>query len=110
MYEKQIQRGAEILDRCMPGWELKIDIPTLQLDSVMSCVLGQLYGDYHVGMAMHEQVEKPAPGYLAEYGNFDWAEDHGFVEDEAHGFGYQCRLTEEWEKFIKERLDAGITL
>jgi hypothetical protein len=41
---ERVVRGAALLDERMPGWEAKIDLDRLDLNSAWDCVLGQLYG------------------------------------------------------------------
>lgn len=43
-------RGAEYLDDVDPGWYERIDPRTLELACGRSCVLGQLHGDFRVGL------------------------------------------------------------
>ena len=40
---KNVERGAELLDREKPGWERKIDVETLDLSSCSECILGQAF-------------------------------------------------------------------
>ncbi len=44
-----VQRGAELLDRKVPGWYTRIRPGDLDLASRDQCVLGQLFGDYYYG-------------------------------------------------------------
>ena len=44
-----VKRGVKLLDVAMPGWENDIDVTTLDLVSTSYCMLGQLYGDFHIG-------------------------------------------------------------
>lgn len=48
--QRAARRGAAFLDEKEPGWAALIDLTTLDLDYVDSCVLGQLYGHYDVGL------------------------------------------------------------
>src|SRR5215211_4856802 len=41
---KRVVRGAALLDREAPGWERKIDLPTLDMSSTTACVVGQTVG------------------------------------------------------------------
>jgi hypothetical protein len=49
--EEAVKRGAALLDRSEPGWSGKIDLETLDLKSHTSCVLGQLHGEYSIGLS-----------------------------------------------------------
>lgn len=55
----KVQKGVELLDAKVPGWEKKVDTKTLDLCSAHSCVVGQLaikamlngpLEDYHEGI------------------------------------------------------------
>lgn len=45
-----VTRGAALLDKVRPGWHHEIKVGTLDLADSCRCVLGQIYGCYHVGM------------------------------------------------------------
>ena len=48
--ERRVRRGAAYLDDVDPGWFRGVDAGTLELASGRSCVLGQLHGDFRVGL------------------------------------------------------------
>lgn len=48
--QDKVRAGMEFLDEKKPGWESRIDIERLNLANPMQCVLGQLYGEYTVGI------------------------------------------------------------
>jgi hypothetical protein len=110
LYEKEIERGAAILDHEHPGWELLIDTSTLQLSSSHSCVLGQVWGNFW-----------NAVGDIAEFdrGNVK-PEDCGFLipffcsdDHRKHGYDDSCcwsQLTEDWITFVKQRLNEGVNI
>ena len=39
---KNVERGAELLDRELPGWDERIDLDRLDLGSTCNCIVGQL--------------------------------------------------------------------
>ena len=43
----RVVRGAEYLDTRYPGWYAEIDLETLDLDSMSSCIIGQLSQVHH---------------------------------------------------------------
>lgn len=45
-----VKRGAGLLDERRPGWDREIDISELDIALGRSCILGQLYGQYGVGV------------------------------------------------------------
>ena len=98
MFEKQIQAGVTLLDAKNPGWESEIDLGRLNLRSDVNCVLGQLYGYFQKG--------KDALGLKI---TFDAVNRADWTEIDNHGFHQPTIadteiLTEEWKKFISQRL------
>lgn len=47
---ERVRRGAEYLDERDPGWHRRIDPSTLDLGSGDRCVLGQLHGEFRLGL------------------------------------------------------------
>lgn len=88
---KRVKTGARLLDAVRPGWEREISLKTLDLGDGRSCVLGQLYGSYHIGV-----------GYLGL--NSAEAEKNGFLIQfqQRPQVGYRT-LTEQWKREIKRR-------
>ncbi len=43
-------RGAAFLDALDPGWAVRVDPGRLELADGVACVLGQLHGDYRLGL------------------------------------------------------------
>jgi hypothetical protein len=109
MYEQKIAQGVAYLDEKVPGWWDKVDLDTLELDSCVKCVLGQLQGN--------EQV--------VENGRFTWfcyfdgfrrkhhlsqkqSCDLGFAlewPDFVYRSPHRCyrQLTDEWREVIQQR-------
>ena len=48
---ERVRAGMALLDFRKPGWRHKIDLEKLDLRSCQSCVLGEVYGDYCLGMS-----------------------------------------------------------
>lgn len=48
--QRRVQRGAAYLDEVDPGWYRRVDPDTLSLDSGEHCVLGQLHGEFRLGL------------------------------------------------------------
>lgn len=44
------QRGAKLLDRVRPDWYMQVQPGNLDLADTEQCVLGQLYGNYRIGV------------------------------------------------------------
>jgi hypothetical protein len=49
--QERVRRGATYLDDVDPGWHRRVDPTTLELSSGSSCVLGQLHGDFRMGLS-----------------------------------------------------------
>ena len=47
---RRVARGAAYLDDEQPGWYQHIDPDTLELSEGRCCVLGQLHGDFRLGL------------------------------------------------------------
>ena len=47
----RVERGAAYLDEFDPGWHRRVDPHTLELSSGSSCILGQLHGDFRMGLS-----------------------------------------------------------
>jgi hypothetical protein len=47
---RRVRRGAAFLDDADPGWYRNVDPSTLELASGTHCVLGQLHGDFRLGL------------------------------------------------------------
>lgn len=45
-----VHNGTKLLDHVMPNWHKRINIETLDLGNRQFCILGQLYGDYLLGL------------------------------------------------------------
>ncbi|SRR6266550_7745742 len=99
MYEAEIQAGAEFLDEETPGWELRIDPSSLDLNSQCYCVLGQLYGDFW--------------GFVSTRWSSvgEWHNTHqlGFLGEGQTDPEFKI-LTQEWITFIKQRLNEGVDI
>ena len=46
----RVEAGAKFLDEKHPGWENKINLETLAMNSSWRCILGQLYGSFAYGV------------------------------------------------------------
>lgn len=98
MFETEIEAGAEYLDKVRPGWELKIDAATLNMNHSRQCVVGQTLGDFWY----HLRADPNHSMY--------WAEEHGFMVLGSNISEQYSILTEEWIEFIKVRLNLGVAV
>lgn len=89
----RVQLGAELLDAHSPNWESVINPRTLDIESSCRCVLGQVFGDYHVAW---EHV-----GIVSVRDAFE----HGFTNTNfAVGDEPAKPIEQEWKRLIKARL------
>jgi len=65
-------RGAQLLDKRVPGWAQRINLPALDMNSCNDCVLGQLYGDYGVGVDELGLTQPALIGFDLGAGNCDY--------------------------------------
>lgn len=88
----EVQRGAEWLDERQPGWDRKVNLAELDLNSCTFCVIGQLFGDYFKIIDSELGGDDEAFGFYVDTpldsSSFDanWA-----------------KLTEEWRDLIASR-------
>lgn len=88
-----VQRGAALLDELRPGWYLQIDLEMLNVCMYNRCILGQLFGNYHIGLRVLITSRK-ITSFFDLY-------DFGF---EATGIAAFDDLTEDWYDLIQDRL------
>lgn len=50
-------RGAGLLDAADPGWHGRVDPDALQLGDGQACVLGQLHGEYRLGLGRARVID-----------------------------------------------------
>lgn len=57
-----VQRGMDFLDKECPGWEEVMDPKILDISCGQNCVIGQIFGDYGVGIQTLDINAENAPG------------------------------------------------
>ena len=97
LIDRRASRGARRLDEVESGWPWSIDPTKLKMWTLDQCVLGQLYGNYRLGLMKV---------------------DCDLDEDVSHGFAptfwgsifllYALRLARAWKREIRSRLAAAI--
>lgn len=99
---KRVERGAAYLDDVDPGWHDRVDPSTLELADGSACVLGQLHGDFRLGLGRSHLINlSSAPrGSLSPvaYG-FKGASD---VPEDVQDRDYRM-LNRAWREAIRER-------
>lgn len=92
--EQRAQAGAEFLDENIPGWEERVNPNRLIMNDCLSCVLGQLYGDFDVALDELDMTYEEATNY-------------GFFLDINRGFFQEyTELTEIWRDLIRSRSET----
>lgn len=82
MFEKEIAKGIELLNKINPGWVDKINLEELDMRSANKCIIGQLYNDYCIAMP---EIER----------------DHNCDRSDLAFSGYQGHITtKEWKEAI----------
>tara|TARA_R110000751_G_scaffold30178_2_gene77382 strand:+ start:1592 stop:1936 length:345 start_codon:yes stop_codon:yes gene_type:complete len=94
-----VTAGMGWLDRVMPGWETKVDLDTLNIDSCKDCVLGQLLGNYFGSSDLHEE----AHSYDQEFGFCTYSEEYLAKNDIFDTDSIMEQLTLTWKRMIEER-------
>lgn len=91
--QERVALGVAWLDEKCPDWRTRIDPMTLNLESPLRCVLGQVFaeerGDYTAGYYYALGVFLPDMDKMERY---TWAQRHGFANTEP---GVRL-LREEW--------------
>ena len=101
MFEEQVSKGIEVLNRNRPNWRDKIDIEALDTNDWRDCVLGQVFGSYSDGMdALLPEFSLTSEHCLSvAYTVFDmrtsFANDNGFDAREN-----VRELTLEWKRVL----------
>jgi len=89
-----VETGIDLLDSEAPGWVNCIDLDTLDMSTTGNCVLGQVYGDFFIGMAELFASDDP-----------ELAVRHGFeTPDETDPSCDYDALNEAWRTAIDNRL------
>jgi hypothetical protein len=94
----RVARGAEWLDKEVPGWEEQIDLSTLDLADSCQCILGQVYRnvakaccwDGYIHGKNHLCLNTFELGFTTFGSDYDWA-----------------LLDQAWITLIKDRFDRG---
>lgn len=99
---ERVGRGAAYLDDADPGWYRRVDPQTLSLSSGRHCVLGQLHGEFRLGLGRSHLVSMSSAPRASlspvAYG-FKCVEN---VPDEWQAYDYDL-LTEAWKEAVRTR-------
>lgn len=115
--EERVERGARLLDEIAPGWETRINLETLDLESTYSCICGQLFAE-------NGRTSELSQGPSFYQSGFDWFActlyEQGAAWAKALGakahtsqFGFDIEaeeyeeLQDAWIDLIKDRFNSG---
>lgn len=91
---ERVQRGADYLDDVDPGWYRRVDAETLELGDGRHCILGQLHGEFRLGLGRsHLITMSSAP--------------RASLSPVAYGFKCVEGVSEEWQAYDYELLDEA---
>jgi hypothetical protein len=99
---ERVRQGAEYLDERDPGWHRRIDPDTLELGSGDRCVLGQLHGEFRLGLGRSGVLSlssAPRASLSPVAHGFKCVED---VSEEWQARDYEL-LTKAWRAAIRAR-------
>jgi hypothetical protein len=68
-YADRVARGIELLDSHIPGWADRIDLSRLDIQSCVSCVLGQLGGWAHTSDLLDIYGDQTRYGFESPFGD-----------------------------------------
>jgi len=102
---KRVQRGADYLDTVDPHWYRNVDPVTLELSSGSHCVLGQMHGDYRLGLGRAHLLNMGSGprASLSPVAYGFQATDTGDADMTAHDYDL---LTAAWAEAIRARHEA----
>ena len=99
-------RGAAFLDAMNPAWAARVDAGRLELADGAACVLGQLHGDYRLGLGRSRVIDlSSAP--IASLSPVDLGfQAHGGLGEAAEALDYAL-LTRAWREQVCDRQPAA---
>lgn len=102
---ERVRRGAEYLDDMDPGWHRRVDAETLELEDGRHCVLGQLHGEFQLGLGRSDVLtlsSAPRASLSPVAYGFKCVEG---VSEEWQARDYDL-LTSMWREAVLERQQA----
>lgn len=105
----RVRRGAAYLDDVDPGWYRRVDPTTLELSSGSSCILGQLHGDFRMGLSRSHLINlSSAPRASLSPVSYGFQCVSG-VDDAAQDRDYTY-LNQAWQEAVRQRhADDAVT-
>ena len=104
----RVQRGADYLDSVDPHWYRSVDPVTLELSNGSHCVLGQMHGDYRMGLGRAHLLNMGSGprASLSPVAYGFQAADTGDADMTAHDYDL---LTAAWAEAVRTRHEADST-
>ena len=96
--QQRVANGVKFLDKNVPLWRTKIDIETLSINSMSSCILGQIYRHWDIGtgnLGLSEDVATSYGFYPQPY-----RLDNGWINSLRMGEDGNA-LTDEWKRILQ---------
>jgi hypothetical protein len=91
---ERVRRGARYLDEHHPDWHRSIDAESLELSDGSHCVLGQLHGDFRLGLGRSQMINlSSAP--------------RASLSPVAYGFKCVSNVPDEWQDRDYELLNRA---
>lgn len=99
---KRVERGAAYLDGVDPHWYRSVDPVTLELSDGSHCVLGQMHGDYRLGLGRAHLLNMGSGprASLSPVAYGFQAADTGDADMDAHDYDL---LTAAWAEAVRAR-------
>lgn len=106
---ERVERGAAYLDDADPGWHRRVDSETLELDDGRHCILGQLHGEFRLGLGRSHLISMSSAPRASlspvAYG-FKCVEN---VSDDWQARDYEL-LNEAWKDAVRTRQETDAAL
>jgi len=100
---RRVAQGVRFLDRTeKPNWERKIDLERLALEQCNACVLGQLDGDFEVGLNFRKLdfIQARKYGFTLDFDDLD-DRAHAAGGIVAHQQSWWAVLTDLWKSALR---------
>ncbi|PSQ85609.1 MAG: hypothetical protein BRD30_10490 [Bacteroidetes bacterium QH_2_63_10] len=91
---ERVRRGAEYLDGVDPDWYRRIDSETLELGDGRHCVLGQLHGEFRLGLGRSDLISMSSAPRTS-------------LSPVAYGFKCVMNVPDEWQDYDYKLLNEA---
>lgn len=101
-FKDHVSAGVTLLEEKFPGWENRIDLEMLSMNSFQDCILGQLYSGYYSGTYLLDLTDEEAARY-GFYPGDSWYDSRGKDEN-----GTSAEITDYWKSVILQKRAANL--